>query len=492
MGLRRTRPANHNGPTKWERVKSGEMDAPENWATYPAPSLPMDVADRLVDEVFTSSAGHMLVRYRRGEWWKYTGTHWQLVEEDLDVREPLWRRLQEVVVDKGDDKGTSPWSPTTPKITNIMEPLAIITRLPAASTPPYWIDGTHPEGTVVSLRNQLVNLDTGDTYPHTPNYFTTWSLPFDYDPQATCPEWENFMADTYAHDPAAVDTMQEWFGCVLSGRTDFQKGLLLVGPTGSGKGTQDRTLKALVGEGNVAATSFQTLNSGFGLANWLGKPLAVIGDSRDSGTIGDAATSKLLSVIGEDAVPVEKKGVDVQSEVLPTRVMVMSNEMPSFKDSSGALVKRWVVVETKVSHRDNPDRALGNRIMGELSGIFNWALIGLRRLEKQGHFTQPESTVETIEMMHDTAAPEAMFITENYTVTGDTEDYMWLSDIYDSYQLWTTKRGHKPLSQNRFKSKLKAAGIPGVTITKRTHDDKRKEVVAGVHTKLTTSLAGPA
>jgi phage/plasmid-associated DNA primase len=37
-----------------------------------------------------------------------------------------------------------------------------------------------------------------------------------------------------------IGTLQEWFGYILSGRTDLQKILLLIGPRRSGKGTTSR------------------------------------------------------------------------------------------------------------------------------------------------------------------------------------------------------------------------------------------------------------
>jgi putative DNA primase/helicase len=79
------------------------------------------------------------------------------------------------------------------------------------------------------------------------------SVPFDYDPNAPTPErWLTFLKELWPDDADSIKALQEFFGYVISGRTDLQKMLLLVGPTRSGKGTIARILTALIGRGNAA------------------------------------------------------------------------------------------------------------------------------------------------------------------------------------------------------------------------------------------------
>ena len=44
------------------------------------------------------------------------------------------------------------------------------------------------------MANGLLDLETRTLLPHTPAFFTTDSLGFSYDPDATCPEWEAFLS----------------------------------------------------------------------------------------------------------------------------------------------------------------------------------------------------------------------------------------------------------------------------------------------------------
>ena len=64
--------------------------------------------------------------------------------------------------------------------------------------------------------------------------------------------------------------------------------------------------------------------------------------------------------------------------------MILTNELPRFSDSSGALASRFVMsILTDVFYgRENP--ALTAELLEEAPGIFNWALDGLDRLLERG------------------------------------------------------------------------------------------------------------
>src|SRR4051812_9634032 len=144
-------------------------------------------------------------------------------------------------------------------------------------------------------------------HPHNPARFNLFSLPFAYDPQAGCPKFVDFLEQVLPGDQQAKDFLAEWFGYVLSGRTDQQKMAALVGKKRSGKGTISRVLDAMVGRHNVAGLDLNHLPGRFGLENLIGKSLATAGDVRwMSRNIVDAVPI-LLQIIGEDALTAERK-----------------------------------------------------------------------------------------------------------------------------------------------------------------------------------------
>lgn len=461
-------------PTIAERIAAGELDTTEDFNTYPSAQLPMAVSRRLVSDLFTTG-DHRTLAFWRGDFWTWQGPAWQQVEDDLDVKGPLWERLEKVTV-KGDKEGDlKPWAPTTAKVQNLMEPLAILSRIRGSADAPLWLDGTEhpPAGRMVSMKNGLLDLDTLTITVHTPGFFNTWALDFNYDPTATCPTWEGFLAEIFAHDPNGVLLLQEMAGYYVSGRTDLHKALMIIGPPRGGKGVISRTLKQLAGLDNTVSPSLHSLGSEFGMADLIGKPLAIVEDARSDDRRSNLAVERLLNVIGEDAVSINRKNRDYWNGTLPTRFLLVSNETPRFLDSSGAITNRFMSVRLLKSYADNPDTTLGYRINQELSGIFNWALAGLDRLDKQGSFTRPETMDEMVDLMGDLASPVKKFLDEQYEVTGDPMCHIRVSDVHTKFKVWCEDQELKPMNRDTFVQRVVAAD-PRVSYKNTTVPGHRK------------------
>src|SRR5262249_26567954 len=137
-----------------------------------------------------------------------------------------------------------------------------------------------------------------------------------------------------------IDALSEWFGYVISGRTDLHKILMMIGPTRGGKGVIARVLTALVGRQNCAGPTLNSLGGEFGLAPLIGKPLAVISDARFAGRDASIVVERLLSISGEDMLTVNRKYKEQWSGKLPSRLHVLSNELPRLGDASMAIVGR--------------------------------------------------------------------------------------------------------------------------------------------------------
>ena len=107
---------------------------------------------------------------------------------------------------------------------------------------------------------------------------------------------------------------------------------------------------------------------------------------------------------------------------LPTRLHVLSNELPKLGDASAAIVGRMVLPLTTQSWLGREDYALEPTLHTELPGILNWAMDGLQRLTvtNDNIFTRLASADEAITLMRDLASPVAAFVREQCTRCGST------------------------------------------------------------------------
>ena len=143
-----------------------------------------------------------------------------------------------------------------------------------------------------------------------------------------------------------------------------------------------------------------SLGKDFGLQGLITKMLAVISDARiGQRTDKTAVVERLLSISGEDAISVQRKFLVDWFGSLPTRLQILTNELPALTEGSGALANRYIILIFLRSFLGREDPMLTDKLRTELQGILNWAIVGYRRLRDRGHFVQPANARELIEQI---------------------------------------------------------------------------------------------
>ena len=262
-------------------------------------------------------------------------------EQEPEVMLLRWFQMKEIPLTSSD-------------ITNILAHVKAFSLMDAHKFPaiPFFIKGWADDPiNFIPFQNGLLNLEKhcqGETEltPHTPNFVSLYALPFDFDPEAQCPKWLDFLGQVFEGDEARIRLLQEWFGYCLTPDVSLQKFMVLLGLPRSGKGTTSSILAQLLGPENTTAFDLYRLLDRFSTSALRTKQLAVVGEVELSGAKEKARIlEKLKSITGNDLQVVERKGVDVkESCVLPTRWMISCNQMPVLHDTSGALEARMLVL----------------------------------------------------------------------------------------------------------------------------------------------------
>lgn len=418
--------------------------------TLPAPADPMAVARVLLHDFDVD--GWLTLRSWRGGWMRWESSCWREVEA-AELGSKIYQRLEHAqwLDGTGKQPKVKPWAPNRRKVADVMAAVGAVTHLPESVDAPSWLgrSGPHgpqtamyPAGEIVACTNGLLHVGTRDLLDLTPWFFNRVAVPFDYDPDAPEPvRWFSFLEELWPDDPDSISALQEFFGYVLSGRTDLHKILLMVGPTRSGKGTIARVLAALVGKGNAAGPTLASLGTNFGLSPLLGKPLAVVSDARLGGANVHQVVERLLSVSGEDMLTVDRKYREPWTGKLPTRFLVLSNELPRFGDASGAIAHRFIVTTMHKSFLGHENTRLTVQLLTELPGILAWALSGLDRLATRSAFTEPASSADAITTLQDLVSPTAAFVRDVCTV--GIGHYVAVTDLYGAWKQWAEDNGHK-------------------------------------------------
>ena len=247
----------------------------------------------------------------------------------------------------------------------------------------------------------------------------------------------------------------------------------MVGPKRSGKGTIARSVCAMIGPQNCAGPTASSLATNFGLQPLLGKQLAIISDARLSGGRADqdVIVERLLAISGQDSITVDRKNKEPVDVQLPTRFMILTNELPRFGDASGAIASRFLLLHTPNSWFGNEDTELTDKLLTELPGILLWAIKGWQQLRERGHFDQPESGRQHLETVADLSSPVAVFVRERCELKLGIE--VAKADLYESYIAWCESGGvRQPPQASTFGRDLLAA-CPLVRAARPREGEKR-------------------
>src|SRR5579859_3660733 len=98
---------------------------------------------------------------------------------------------------------------------------------------------------LLPCRNGLLHLETRQIAPHPASVYQARTVAAAYDPSATAPVWDSFLAGTV---PAAAAFLQEFAGLALTFDPRYEVAVWLNGPPGSGKSTFLAGLQAMLGE----------------------------------------------------------------------------------------------------------------------------------------------------------------------------------------------------------------------------------------------------
>ena len=443
----------------------------------------MNHARTFLDNYYSSEEGYKLVHYA-DDFFIYAGTHYEVIEE-ATIRSRVYAFLDKCKK-AGKQGALIPFNPSPATVSGALDAIKSIVHLPnhPNTKPPIWLEDyarSKPAASkLVSLRNGLFHLEDSILIPHSLGFFTQNSLPFEYNQAAGCPTWDGFLRSVWTDDQESIECLQEMFGYILSGDTRQQKFFNLIGPRRSGKGTINKVLVALLGQHNTVAPELGELCDTFGLQPWLGKLLASFTDARAPERNRSAVVSQLLRIVGGDTITVNRKNKEAWNGYLPTRLVIYSNEVLQLTENSNALTGRMVVLKMTKSFFNQEDTDLAHKLEQELSGIFNWAMEGLkRRLGRGGHFLQPTTGKEYLDLMAELGNPMGTFAED--ALEFDPKSMVKKEDVFVCWKHWALKKSMAPGTEQAFKRRFLAATQERYVMSQQVQiGGERSQVYMGV------------
>jgi putative DNA primase/helicase len=310
---------------------------------------------------------------------------------------------------------------------------------------------THDLPRFLPCQNGMLELATQKLLPFAPEYRRRNKLAVPYNPAAQCPLFLGTLMEP-ALAPDDLELLQRWCGLSLIGENLAQCILILTGTAGGGKGTFIRILQGIIGAVNVGGLRTHLLNERFEIGRLLGKTLLYGADVPEN-FLNHRGASVLKSLTGADPVTLEFKNSNERpSMVCRFNIVATCNSRLTvhLEGDTEAWRRRLRIIEYRKPPPKTKIADLSERILrDEASGVLNWMLAGLQKVEAAGwqlSISQEQQKIVDDLLLESDA--HGVFVRE--ALVRDAGASLTAADCYDAYVEFCTRRGWQALAKNKF------------------------------------------
>lgn len=359
--------------------------------------------------------------------YRWTDTHWAPVDEGASEREAYhWLVKQDAA-----------WASAENARKAFRAACLFAPALPALT-----------DQVVIPTRSGYVHLIDADLQlkPADPDLGLTHCLECRFDAEGPSPARFLAFLERVLPDAAVRARVQEYVGYTLLADARYQRAQFWLGEGANGKGVLANIVQAL--HGRIAAMALDQL-AGFHLSVLVGASLVYV-DEVPRKPIDE---QRLKSMIAGERIPVDRKYRDPVSIHVRGKWLVLGNHLPAITDHSTGFWRRWDIVPFSVTipERERAPMLAQTIIREELSGVLNWALEGLQRLQRRGGF--------------DVVMPVAMTSMLREAKADTNSVIAWLDDVgvelqatcttlkdtvFEQYRRWCTTNAMREVSVVQF------------------------------------------
>jgi putative DNA primase/helicase len=317
-----------------------------------------------------------------------------------------------------------------------------------------------------------VDLSTGKNEPAKKQDFITLSCAAEFDPEARCPRWDQFIDEITVGDKELAAFLQRAVGYSLTGLTTEQCFFILFGTGGNGKSTFVDTILTLMGDYGRQVKTEILLESRYEQKDYH---LAELHGARfiaacESNMRRRLATSLLKQASGGDPITGRRPFERPFTFYPRFKLWLSTNSRPRVDDPSDAMWRRIHAIpfSAKFLWRhlapagyEGPfiDGDLGEKLKTEFPGILNWAISGCADWRENG-LKPPKIVQDATKQYREEEDVFGRFLEERCEI--DPKATASATALYESYKNWCEENGEEPEKQNAFGRMMTSRGFsPG-------------------------------
>lgn len=346
----------------------------------------------------------------------------------------------------------------------------------AASVVPTKLSEFDQNPYLLNCQNGTINLRDMSFHEHSADDKLTKICGADYDPEAHCERWYQFISEVTCGDAELATFIQKALGYFLTGDTRYECFFILYGATSrNGKGTLCETMMQLAGEYGRTASPETIAQRKYSDSRSPSEDIARLAGSRfvnmsepDKQMALSAALVKTLT--GNDTINARFLGENSFEYKPQFKIFVNTNHLPYVSDSTLFSSDRVKIIPfARHFEAWERDSSLKSKLTTpeSLSGILNWCIEGLQGLRHEG-FMIPDAVKNATQQYMESADKIGQFIDSELERVPTAE--VKTRNVHQAYQNWCYENGYRPEGFSEFKKSLASASIE----IKRKRPEDRK------------------
>lgn len=318
---------------------------------------------------------------------------------------------------------------------------------------------------LLNLPNGTWDLNNNELLPHDPANLMTLTMGAEYDKDAECPRFRQFMVDAFP-DQDIRDYVQRCMGYSMLGTAAERTLFLIHGPSGTGKSVFTNVMTRIFGGygATAPASTFRIKKQSETLDLHKLKGARFVATSEMPE--GQQLDEDLVKRISGGDMVTSRGHYEAFTEWRPSCVIwIATNFLPKVNSDDNAIWRRakTIPMDTEFGTARGPAEILGysNILVKEASGILNWLLEGLEAYRLRG-LDEPAVITAGIEAYRVDVNLTASFIRdkiEEGVLVREEESDARSSQLWAMFEQYCNENHQTPLGARRFQNQLKTLGF---------------------------------
>jgi putative DNA primase/helicase len=312
---------------------------------------------------------------------------------------------------------------------------------------------------LLNLRNGTFDIVTGEFREHRQEDMITKIANVDYDPNADCPLWKQFIREIMDYNCELITFLQTAAGWGLTGNIEDQTMFILYGSGANGKTTFLNVIQFMLGDYAISASTETFMKKSADqntndIARLRGTRFVTTTEAEQGRRLSEPLIKKIT---GNDQITARFLYGEYFSFTPTFKIFMATNHKPVIKGTDYGIWRRIKLIPfIKSIPNEKQDKNLERKLKNEASGILNWLLEGTARWRKEG-LISPFSVLKATDEYREEMDVIGNFLKDKCIKQKDIK--IRIREFYKAYVDWCDENKEHPVNERFFSLRIKEMGF---------------------------------